>query len=554
MTELRRQKLQGLVSTDNSTTALLGVGGVFTGDWVEVLDYGVVYVNVSTDKNSADNGLVVQHSTDGTNVDFTDEYTIVGGEAACAPIVPHARYIRVVYTNGTVAQTSFRMQTILKGVDSSTCIKYYDASNSSETALGISGVFTGEWVSTKGFGQAIVSVLTDEDSASQGLKIETSDDGVTTDHYHTFSVSANDPEGHHYPSTLESNYMRIVYTNGTTAQTTFKIKTTLFVYAVEEGHVHSIDFPIDDDHPAQIVRNVNVARKPDGSYVNIEATAGGNLKISLEEYDDSLVDAPLPVVNFDGIPIAEGAYTGRETVNKFGTAFNGVQVTATDIWDRADAAATQQIWLAPTQARLHDIVSTSASDDGDPVGTGARTIRIWGLTGWGTAEVSEDITMNGVGAVTTSNSYVIIHRMKVLTWGSAGPNVGIITATAAVDATVTAQINAGLGQTQMVIYGVPSTKTLYLNNFHVHLHDFNNPATSAAISFKLLVNELPDTVTTGFVTKHQGGVISFGNSNMHHRFGQAFPIPGPAIVKIQAIGTVADLFVSGGFDGILKTN
>ena len=84
-------------------------------------------------------------------------------------------------------------------------------------------------------------------------------------------------------------------------------------------------------------------------------------------------------------------------VNKFGQATNGVQVTDTDIWDRADAAATQQIWLGPTSARIHTIVSSDAADDGAPegAGAGAQAIRIWYLPDWDTKEAVEDVVLNG---------------------------------------------------------------------------------------------------------------------------------------------------------------
>ena len=171
-----------------------------------------------------------------------------------------------------------------------------------------------------------------------------------------------------------------------------------------------------------------------------------------------------------GIP--KGDFSGYTAVNKFGRSTDVDDGVNTDIWDVANANSypsaaldQQAIWVPPTTARTHQIASTSANDDGDPVGTGARTIQVYGLTGWGAAETSEVVTMNGTTDVATSSSYVIIHRMKVLTYGGSGPNVGSITATADTDDTITAMIAPGEGQTQMAIYGFPSTQTAYMTGF-----------------------------------------------------------------------------------------
>ena len=250
--------------------------------------------------------------------------------------------------------------------------------------------------------------------------------------------------------------------------------------------------------------------------------------------------------------VAEGAITGEWGVNKFGAAPDGIQTGATDIWDRADSTPTQQIWLAPTAARVHSIVSTTTADDGSPVGVGARTLRIYGLTSWAaSSETSEDITLDGTTPVNTGSSYVIIHRMKVLTSGASGPNVGTITATAAApDSTITAAILAGNGQTEMAIYGIPSTKTAYLLRWSCNIDKAS--VTAVTVDFRLMVNETPNTNTTVFLRKDDISVQSTGTNIYGRSYAMPYKISGPAIIKVQALGSSNDIDGESGFDLLVK--
>jgi len=244
--------------------------------------------------------------------------------------------------------------------------------------------------------------------------------------------------------------------------------------------------------------------------------------------------------------VPAGQIDGVTGVNKFGRCTD-VDQALHDIWDIPGTAT----WVAPTAARIHDIASTSASDDGAPVGVGARTIRVWGLTAWGAAEVSEDIIMNGVGNVPTQ-ALVIIHRMQVLTKGASGPNVGTITATAQVDGTITAQINIGEGQTQMAIYGVPSVRDAYLSCWYASQTKTGGAA--ASVDMRLLVNPEPDAELLGFLVKGTAGMISTGSTRFQHFYDPYFKVPGPAIIKVDAIASANDNDLSAGFDLYLVDN
>ncbi len=245
------------------------------------------------------------------------------------------------------------------------------------------------------------------------------------------------------------------------------------------------------------------------------------------------------------LEIARGNVPGHSTEHKFGRSTDVDSGGPSDIWD----LSSQPLWLPPTTARTHDIVSSSASDDGAPAGAGARTLRVFGLTAWDADEATEDITLNGVGAVPTASAYVIIHRMEILTKGASGPNVGTITATAQVDGTITAQINPGEGQTQMAIYGVPSTKTAFMTSYY---SSFNKSGgQTGAVDVSLCVNPEPDVERVTCVIKHTQGMFSNGTSLFEHSFPPYFRIPGPALIKIRGIASVNNLDISAGFHLIL---
>ena len=157
---------------------------------------------------------------------------------------------------------------------------------------------------------------------------------------------------------------------------------------------------------------------------------------------------------------------------------------------------------------------------------------------------------DGTSNVATTNSYVIIHRMKCCTWGTSGPNVGNIKATAVTNATVTAQILAGEGQTQMAIYGVPRGQTLYMCDYYASIV---KGASSVGVALKLLVNTYADNQLTGFLTKHTVGATTEGTNYIRHEFGVPSGYAGPCIVKLQANASANNTNVDGGFSGILVT-
>lgn len=106
--------ISGMPNSGNTSTTPLGIGGVFTGTAVDIKDYAAINVAVMSDVDSATNGLEMQFSPDGTNWDHKHVYSVTGGVGVSYAQAAELRYFRVVYTNGSTAQTYFRLTTILK--------------------------------------------------------------------------------------------------------------------------------------------------------------------------------------------------------------------------------------------------------------------------------------------------------------------------------------------------------------------------------------------------------------------------------------------------------
>ena len=109
------ERLTDVLDSNNSTVAQLAIDAVFTGSSTEVLGYRSVAVAIESDEDSAEDGIQLQLSQNGT--DWVTVYTssLVTDQSNTKAIrVPvRRRYFRLVYTNGGTATTTLKIQTIL---------------------------------------------------------------------------------------------------------------------------------------------------------------------------------------------------------------------------------------------------------------------------------------------------------------------------------------------------------------------------------------------------------------------------------------------------------
>lgn len=142
-----------------------------------------------------------------------------------------------------------------------------DTNNSSTTPLGAGATFTGTVTEILDFSHISVYIFTDQDSASEGLIVEWSQDGTNFDENDMYTISAND--GKLYSFGPPSRYFRIRYINGATPQTTFRLQTILHTFSTKSSsHRLSDDLSAEDD--AELVISVIKARTPSGAVSDVD--------------------------------------------------------------------------------------------------------------------------------------------------------------------------------------------------------------------------------------------------------------------------------------------
>jgi len=109
---LDTSEVQSLISTNNSSTATLAGGAVFTGIGDDVSRYATVSILYKSDVAAAASGLKMEFSQDNINWDVSLVGDLGKKTFQVHRLVPAAKFFRVVYTNGSAAQSLFRLQCI----------------------------------------------------------------------------------------------------------------------------------------------------------------------------------------------------------------------------------------------------------------------------------------------------------------------------------------------------------------------------------------------------------------------------------------------------------
>lgn len=142
-------------------------------------------------------------------------------------------------------------------------------SNSTTTPLGSSATFTGGWEDVSNFSVITVSVISDQNSATNGLVFQWSGDGVNVDRTEASGLTGG-AQGRAFSISVRAKYFRVIYTNDVAAQGVFRLNTVL--KQVGHGHISKpLDQNVTDENFAEVTQSAIMGRMLDGVYRNVGA-------------------------------------------------------------------------------------------------------------------------------------------------------------------------------------------------------------------------------------------------------------------------------------------
>lgn len=125
--------------------------------------------------------------------------------------------------------------------------------NSTKSILTSSGVFYGRPEDVSEYGQIVISLNTDQDSAANGLKVYQSSDSTNWSVVRQYSITGNVSFNKHIQ--LYARYYKVEYTNGGTDQTEFRLQTKL----VTDHTGHTVGQQATDDSVSVVLATGHAA-------------------------------------------------------------------------------------------------------------------------------------------------------------------------------------------------------------------------------------------------------------------------------------------------------
>ena len=154
-----------------------------------------------------------------------------------------------------------------------------DAGNSSTAVLTGGATFTGTGADVLDIAAIGIQVFASHASATDGLSLQWSQDNTNWDETLVFTISAALAQS--YMVGPRARYFRVVYTNGATLQTSFRLQTILHPTVARHGQIRLASEP-DGQQDATLVKAVISGKTTagGGAYVDVKVNPSGTLEVA----------------------------------------------------------------------------------------------------------------------------------------------------------------------------------------------------------------------------------------------------------------------------------
>jgi len=164
-----------------------------------------------------------------------------------------------------------------------------DSNNSTSTPINANIDFTGTSTDVTPYAGITVNIFASHDSDANGMRFEFSSDGTNWDIPINGGFDYLAGTGRTFQFDILAKFFRVVFQNAGTNQTAFRFQTLLHHHSVSLTTIHRLDSDLAPDRSATVNKSVLMAQKAGaGDFTPINSTAGGNLKMSVQEISDGL--------------------------------------------------------------------------------------------------------------------------------------------------------------------------------------------------------------------------------------------------------------------------
>lgn len=356
-------------------------------------------------------------------------------------------------------------------------------------ALLANGVFTSEVYDVSQYAASIFALKA---SADGTFVVQYSVNGEDWDSTLSYTYTVGETFVPHVLQNARS-YMRVVYTNGSVAQTYFRFEVMV---GLRTALTSKLDSVVEPQADAAIVRSIS------------------------EEH-----------------MIAAGLYSGWSITNKFGQ--NATVDGEEDVWGGGGLYTG-----FPTSGAQTVEVSSSDAQDAYGSGTGAWTLRVEGLDENGLRVDPIDVNLDGTNWVEIPTQlWTRNYRQKVVAVGSGGKNVGVITVRwTGTTSVVFSKMQPGTNQSQIAAYTVAADEVGLLKYVYASITREAGGTLDREAKMALMIGE------NGILRQVNAHNVSNQNDWSRQIYGGIVCPAGTDIVMRVLSVTTGNTHVSSGFD------